>query len=239
MANKGSLDYVLQSVLAIGNKEANFQYAPSIFSQHFNIVTSFLIDKGVSIYPKSLDVLRPFVLSKKINVADGYVILPAEYRNMLGSPGISARNDKTGECGDAPIDANSFKNSILKSGCSSRPVEMLSQEEWDYRTTSTYNYPTIWNPIGCFFGPDRFKVCPYDIGKVEVRFVKKENVYSYGYDVQPDDTYIFNLALSVESEWDNAASEYLVKGVLALYSAYLRDNQISEFSQLLNAAGLF
>lgn len=237
--SKSSLNYVLQSVLSVINKEANFQYGPQVFSNHFNIVTSFLIDKCIENYPKYTDVIRPFIQSDKIATSDGYVVLPPNYRNMLGFPGISAKDDKSGECSDTPVTASSFKSTKLKSGCTTRPVEMLAQDEWDYRTTSTYKYPTIWNPIGTFFGADRFKVCPYDIGKVEVRYVKKERIVVYGYTMNPDDTYTFDPATSVESEWDDAASEYLVKGVLALCSAYLRDNQLTEFSQILNQIGLF
>jgi hypothetical protein len=235
---KGSLNYVLQSVLSIGNKEPNMQYPPSVFSSHFNIVTSFLLDKGIEAYPKSLDVLRPFVLSKKVNTQNGYVILPAEYRNMLGVPSISAKKDGSGECNE-PINKNSFEAEQNRSGCNTVAIEMLPQNEWDERTQSTYAKPSYKKPIGCFFGADRFKVCPYDIGSVEVRFVRKENVYVYGYTMQPDDTYIFNAATSAESEWGNAASEFLVKGVYALYAAYLRDDTSMTYSRILNEAGLF
>lgn len=235
---KGSLNYVLQSVLAIGNKEPNMQYPPSVFSSHFNIVTSFLIDKAIAAYPKSMDVLRPFIVSEKKNTEKGYVLLPTEYRNMLGAPSISSLKDGSGECNE-PISKNSFEAAQQKSGCNTVAVEMLPQNEWDERTQSTYAAPDYANPIGCFFGADKFKVCPYDIGKVEVRFVKKEKLYVYGYTMQPDDTYTFNPDTSVESEWGNAASEFLVKGCYALYGAYLRDESSMQYSSLLNQIGLF
>ncbi len=239
MPNKGNLDYVLQSVLSIGNKEANAQYGPVIFSQHFNIVTSFIIDKCIEAYPNHLDVLRPFITTKKIAITDGNIILPDDYRNILGVPSISAKKDGSGECSDAPITETDFKRDILKSGCRTRPIEMIDENQWDNRTTSTYKAPTYINPIGCFFGKRSIRICPYDLSKVELRYVKKELQYKYNYIINPDDTYLFNPVGSVESEWEDSASQLLVKGVLSLYSAYLRDNQLSQFSAVLNQAGLF
>lgn len=239
MANKSSLNYILQSVLSVGNKEQNFAYAPLIYTQHFNIVTSFIIDKCIEAYPNYLDVLRPFVITKKIPITNGAVVLPDNYRNILGAPSINAK--PSGECKDAdtPVTATSFKLKTLQGGCKSRPIKILDEQQWDYRTTSGYKYPTYENPIGCMFGSDSFKVCPFDLSTVELRYVKIEKQYYFNYTLQPDDTYIFNPTGSAESEWTDAASEYLVKGVLALYSAYLRDNQLSQFSAVLNQAGIF
>jgi hypothetical protein len=239
VANKGSLDYILGSVLSIGAKERNLMYSPQIFANHFNVVTSFIIDKCIEAYPYHVDVLRPFMVTKIIGVTNGEVKLPDDYRNILGAPSISAKTDKSMECSDFPTNENQFNQDRLKAGCRRRPIEMLDENEFDDRTTSTYIYPTIWNPIGAVFKKDSIKVCPFDIGKVELRYVKKELQYIYNYTLQPDDTYIFNPVGSVESEWEDSASQLLVKGVLALYSAYLRDNQLSQYSQILNTAGLF
>lgn len=237
-SNKSSLNYVLQSVLSIGNKEQNMAYAPSIFTQHFNIVTSFIIDKCVEAYPNYLDVLRQFIAIKKIPITNGEIKIPDDYRNILGAPSINAK--PTGECkDDAPATDASIKILAQKNGCKSRPIKILDQNQWDLRTTSGYKFPTYVDPIGCFFGKDTLKVCPFDLSKVELRYVIKENQYLYNYTLQPDDTYIFKAEGSVESQWGDAASQYLVKGVLALYSAYLRDNQLNQFSSILNQAGIF
>lgn len=239
--NKSSLDNVLRDVLAIGNKEANLAYPPTIYSSHFNITTSFIIDHSVANYPEAIDLLRPFVRTKKIKVKDGLIELPDDYRNLLGAPSIAAKKDKSGECGDpVVIDTESeFKLAVMKSSCQTRPIEMLDEETWDYRTTSEYDFPTYWNPIGVFQGANSFKVCPFDLGTVEMRYVKRENIYLYNYEIQPDDTYIFKADGSVESEWTNAAHSLLVRGVLSLYSAYQRDPSISDYSKILNQAGLF
>lgn len=234
--NKSGLDNVLQSVLSVGNKEANQNYPPSIFSRHFNAVTSFLLDKLVELYPYKSDLLLPFLRTLKNPITNGGVPLPGDYRNYL-SFSISVKPDGS-DCSDVPTTATSFKIAGLKSGCKTVPIEILSRKEWDYRTTSTYAFPTIENPIGVF-KEGQLKVCPYDLAKCEINYVKKENLYSYGYVLQPDDTYIFNVATSVESEWSDNAFQPLFKGVLALYSAYLRDNQLTEFSGILNEKSLF
>jgi hypothetical protein len=238
--NKSTLDYVLKAVLSVGNAEQNYAYAPHIFQRHFNIVTSFLLDGLSSIYPRNVDALLGFIMSKRIPVTNGYVQLPEEYRNLLGAPSINVRPD--GKDCNSPLvidTASEFKAANLKSGCKSYPIDIVSKEEWDDRTTSTYAFPSYEKPIGMFIGLRRIKVCPYDLASVEVTFVKKEKSYVYGYTNQPDDTYIFDLSTSVESEWTDAASQPLFKGCLALYSAYSRDPAVADFSNILNQAGLF
>jgi hypothetical protein len=238
--NKSSLENVLKSVLSVGNAEQNFAYPPHIYERHYNIVTSFLLDFLSKVYPKHVDILLPFLKSKKIAVTHGYVQLEEEYRNLIGAPSINVRPEGS-DCNDPiTIDtASEFKVANLKGGCSSAPIDIISKAEWDDRTTSEYAFPTHSDPIGLFIGSRRLKVCPYDIGKVEVTYVVKENIYRYGYIMQPDDTFIYDATTSVETQWTDAAFQPLFKGVLALYSAYSRDPQVSNYSQILNEAGLF
>lgn len=239
MANKSGLDNLLKSVLSVGNAEQNFAYPPSVFSNHVNIVTSFILDNLTFLYPKYADALLPFIGKEMIAVTDGYVKLPPnDYRNLIGAS-IQVKNGK--DCNDPVIidTASEFKTAKLKAGCKSVPVVMVSKAEWDYRTTSTYAFPTYENPIGIFDSEKRIKVCPYDIARVELMYVKKEKIYQYGYIRQPDDTYIYDDATSVESEWEEPAFELLFKGIFALYSAWSRDNSIMEYSMILNKAGLF
>jgi hypothetical protein len=252
--NKSSLENVLKSVLSIGNAEQNMAYSPQTFDNHYNIVTAFILDQLSILYPAYIDALLPFIGVKKIAVTDGHVLLPDDYRNLLGAPSISIKPGG-GNCEDnSPViidTASEFKTANLKAGCRSVPITMVSKGEWDYRTTSEYAFPTYTDPIGMFSAPilstsgttdvvkKSIKVCPYDIARVEVMYTKKEQIYRYGYIVQPDDTFIFDGTTSVDSPWEEAAFELLFKGVFALYSAYSRDNAIMEFSQILNKAGLF
>jgi hypothetical protein len=239
VANKSSLDNVLRSVLSVGNAEQNMAYAPFVFDNHFNIVTAFLLDRLSDSYPQFQDALLPFIKSKKILVMSGYVNLPDDYRNLIGAPSISVKPGG-GNCDDNAIiiDTKSeFKTATLKGGCRSVPITIVSKKEWDYRTTSEYAFPTYTDPIGMFVGK-QIKVCPYDITAVELMYVKKEKIYRYGYIMQPDDTYLYDAATSEESEWEEAAFEFLFRGCFALYSAYSRDNAITEWSMILNKAGL-
>lgn len=213
------------------------QFPPSIYSIQYNAVTSFLIDKLIELYPSKTDLLLPFLKTARIPVTDGGVTLPPDYRNYL-SFSISVKPGG-GDCSDNnDSTAASFRAAGLKSGCKTVPIEILSREEWDYRTTSTYAFPTTENPIGVFEN-GRLKVCPYDLAKVELNYVKNEKLYVYGYILQPDDTYTFDAATSVESEWSDNAFQPLFKGALALYGAYLRDPQMTEYSVILNEKGLF
>lgn len=238
MPNKSSLEHILKSVLSVGNAEQNMAYAPYIFDSHYNIVTSFLIDKMVELYPANQDVILPFIEKAKLPVSSGAITLPDNYRNLLGAPSISVRPDGS-NCDDPVlIDTKSeFKTANLKSGCKSVPVTIVGKDEWDYRTTSEYAFPKHESPIGIFEGR-KIRVCPYDISRVELMYVRKEKIYKFGYIQQPDDTYLYDANTTIESEWDEAAFEFLFRGVFALYSAYSRDNAITEWGMILNKAGL-
>lgn len=240
--SKSTLDNVLQAVLSTVNKEANQDYPPFVYSNHFNIVTSFLITELAKQYPKRqevIDILDPFIDTGMIPATGGFIQLTATYRNMLGGPMIFANPDNQQQCGETEtITPESFATGILKGGCKLNPVVIVDQTEFAYRTRSTYNMPTWDNPIGFFSGKKQIRICPYDITKAFVMHTRNEKTYVYGYIMQPDDTYMFDLSTSTESEWGSNAFEYLYKGVIALYGAYASDPTISNFSQILNNAGI-
>lgn len=240
MANKASLNNILQQVLAVANADQNFSLPPSVYGNFYNTVTSFLLDKAPVIYPTAVDIFLPFIEIKKIAITDGFVVLPDEYRNLLGAPSISVQKDGSDCLGDDPviIDSESeFKTAKSKAGCKTRPITIVDKKEWDYLTTSTYAFPTLENPIGIFEGR-KIKVCPYDLARVEIMYIKKEAIGVYGYIPQPDDTYIFDEKTSTEVGWTESAASILFRGCLALYSAYSRDKELTDYSQVLNQAGL-
>jgi hypothetical protein len=240
MDNKCSLDNMLQALLAAGNGEQNATYPPKIFDAQFNAVTSWLIDTIVELYPKDqqfVDILRPFLKREKIGVKNGEVALPKDIRNFLGAS-VSVRKDFTAECSDEPVTETQMKIHDRKTGCLSRPVKIVDQSEFDFLTTHRYKYPTYENPIGCWLDESSLKICPFDITGVEIRYIRNEKIYRYGYITQPDDTYIFDPDTTVESEWQNNAFKYLYRGLSALYGMYTRDNNFRNFAQELKQIGL-
>ena len=231
---------MLKSVVSVANIEQSSVYPPGIFDSHYNIVTSFILDYLAKNYPVGTDIGLPFFKYQRIPVTNGYIQLPEEYRNMLGAPSINLKPDGT-DCSDPIIidTAREFELAKLKGGCKTYFLEMVSKSEWDARTSSSYAFPTSDKPIGLFIGDRRIKVCPYNISNVEVAFFRREKIYRYGYIMQPDDTYIYDVTTSVESEWTDSAASLLTRGCFALYSAYSKDPSAREFSQVLNQAGLF
>lgn len=234
---------MLQAVLSTAQTEANQTYPPGIFSDQYNVVTSLLISALVKTYPGGLDMLKPFIKIYKHAPQDGFFYLPDDYRNLLGAS-ISARGSKgeSFECSDKDpviIDTEQeAKLSALKAGCKSRPIDFFSEKEWDYKTTSGYDAPTYWNPIGCFFGGDKFKVCPYDIGSIELRYVRQEEIGVLGYIMQPDDTYIVDPLTTVEVGWTSAAFDKIYTAMTALYAAYTRDPSLSDWAMILHEKGI-
>ena len=228
---------MLQSVLSIANKEQNMAIPPEIYSSQYNTVTSLLINKLVELFPDDdtvVDMLMPFMEKVTLPVQNGYITLPDNYRNILGSPSTMAVSVDGKECNCTPPEDNrTFEDKKLESACKSNPIIIVPNSEWDYRTRSTYDFPTLDNPIGCFFGNKQLKVCPYNILRVELRYVRQEKVYKYGYIIQPDDTYVFDPATSIESEWTSAAYTPIYNAMIALYSAYTRDNDLSNWSQFI------
>ena len=243
--NKSSLQNVLSSILAVGNSEQNTSYPPFIYQQQYNTVTSLIISFLVKSFPTNpmvIDILAPFVETEKIAIANGIIQLPLAYRNILGTPMVNIAPDGSGECGlesSVPITAQNFFVENLKAGCRRRPVVILPQAEFALRTTSKYKYPTYNDPIGYFIGKNRIQVCPFDLAKVEVMYVRNENTYVYGYLMQPDDTFIQDINTTTETEWNSNAFELLFKGISHLYAVYSRDRSMTEWAQILTQAGIF
>lgn len=248
MANERvKIDAMLKAILSVVSEDQNYFYSPKIYQEHYNIVTSFLLSELSKTYPSSqnsVDIINPYVRFIKIPVKNGMVVLPDDYRNMLGNPSISLRPDGK-ECGsDIKVNTEAeFKVATLRAGCKTRPVVIKPKSEWDESTTSTYNFPTLNDPICQFIGignngEKRLQVCPYDISTVYVLYCKQEIPILYNYFAQPDETFLFNPDGSIESEWTDAAFTPLFNGLLALYSAYAKDQELANFSQILSKAGI-
>lgn len=210
-----------------------------------NTITSFLIDKCVEIYPNSsstIDIISPFVKISCLTPSGGLITLPDDYRNILGAPSIIVKKDKKGECGDLsiPIDnAQQFLAATLIGGCNRRPITIVAQSEFDYLTTSSYKKPTFFDPIGFFAGQNeegkkQIRICPTDLTKVYLMYVKQEKVYNYGYILQPDDTFYIDPTTTVDTEWGNPAFSSLFKGLNHLYGVYSRDREFSNWAAELS-----
>lgn len=230
---------MLQSILSVANEEQSAIYPPSIFSSHYNIVTSFLIDAVVRAYPDRpflLDVIDPYVAFAMITVSNGLATLPADYRNILGSPYVFSNPKNNGYCGEQPVISTAAQFQVARnvSSCNVNPLQIVSQAEFSVRTNSTYNFPTYEFPIAYFSGKTTLRVCPYDIPKIALLYTQQEAIYQYGYIPQPDDTFLFDSATTVDSLWTNSAFKSLFKGLSHLYGIYVRDQEIKEWANLLS-----
>jgi hypothetical protein len=132
-----------------------------------------------------------------------------------------------------------FRTANLKASCQTRPVVIKPQSEFDYAVTSTYAFPTYFDPICKYEGKNKLKVCPYDISRVEINFIEKETNCVVGYITQPDDTWIIDPATSVEPLWESSAFDPIFNAMVTLYSSYTRDKDMREFSLILKQAGVF
>ena len=238
------LDNMLQSVLSVALQEQNNVYPPYIYQSQYNVVNSLLISELVSAYPENsqiLDMLNPFVKVKVLDVVGGFITLPSDYRNILGSPYIFAQGAKK-ECDQIPAitNAQEFQIATLKGACQSYPLSIVPQSEFSILTNSKYKYPDFKNPVGYFSGVNgngdkQIKVCPFDLSKVALLYVRNEAKVVYPYITQPDDTYIFNPLDPTlqDSEWTSAAFKPIFNAMISLFAAYTRDNEMQDWGKLL------
>jgi hypothetical protein len=242
-SSKSGLQNLYTSLISVSNQDQTFYLPPYIFSSFVNTVTSFLIDKCVELYPTNstlIDIISPFVKVACIPPSGGVIVLPSDYRNILGAPSVIV--NKAGECGELTIPITTpqqFLTATLKGGCNRRPITIVSQSEFDYLTTSSYKKPTYWDPIGFFTGQNsegqtQIRICPTDLSKVYVMYVKQEQIYSIGYNMNPDDTWFIDPNTTVDTEWNNSSFTALFKGLNHLYGIYARDKQFSDWAVALS-----
>lgn len=248
--NKSSLQNILQAVLSVSQQEQNFFYSPYVYTQHRNVIESLLLSELVKSYPANpevIDQIAPFVKIAIIPVTNGYIQLPdgtgndAGYRNILGAPLIFAKPDDSGECGEPiiePLTPENFKLGQLRAGCKLNAVNIVPQTEVAFRLKSTYDFPTHESPIGWFIDSNKIKVCPYDLTKIAVMYSKKERLLNYGYIVQPDDTYLYDESTTVDTEFDSNAFSLIYNACMFLYSAYAKNPELQNWSQILQSQGI-
>lgn len=241
--SKCSLNNMLVSVLSVANQEQSMFYSPRIYTDQYNVVTSLLISVLVKSYPLNptvIDMLDPFIKIEIIPVKDGYVNLPDDYRDLLGTPYVFANPESTCECEGAlePLTPQNFQVQVLKNKCRMNSLIIYPESEFTLRTRSTYDAPTWENPIGFFSGKRQIKICPYDATKVAVMYVRNESVYRYGYITQPDDTFLFDITTTIESEWGSNAYQPIFNALCSLYAAYAKDQEMQNWALILGEKGI-
>lgn len=242
-STKSTLNNILQSVLSIVNEDQSAVYPPSVFSDHFNFTTSALLSKLVKEYPDNplaIDILDPYIKFDMIAVKNGFFTMPNDYRNILGAPYVFVNQNEDGQCQKLPqiTTLQQFQVAQQKGACKCLPITIVSESEFSVRTSSTYKYPKHTSPIGYFTGQRMVKICPYDLTKAFVLYAMQEPVFRFGYFLQPDDTYIWDPSTTVESIWPTAAFDILVRAIVALFSAYVRDPGLTNFSIVLKEQGI-
>lgn len=211
---------------------------PEVFDAIYNLSAAWVIGKVVELWPRDqryVEVVEPFLRVDVKHTANGIVDLPKEYRNFLGAS-VLTNEAKTATCNDTPqaIRLRQHELEAVKGICERVPIRIVDQAEFDFFTQDEFDMPTLKAPIGCFFGEKKLKVCPLDLGSVEMKYLINEKMYKYGYIMQPDDTFINDTATTVETEFTNAAFDKLYAASTKLLGVYLRDNSVVGFSQALN-----
>lgn len=244
-----TMDSVLRKVLAQANADQNQHYPARVYTEHFNLATSWLIDSIMKVFPGEqhiVDLVNPFMQVQDVIVKNGKIAFPTDYRHYTGM-GVFKTQDGKSPCGcdEAKSESNSGSTTAgldekrAKRICISQDVTLVDIDEWNDLTTHPYKKPTLDEPIACIFQGDGIKICPFDIPSVELRYIRQPNVYKYGYKMMPDDSYQVDSSTTIESEWNDNAASYLFRAINTLYSGYARDPEQRDLARQLQQIGLF
>jgi len=260
-------EVVTQVIELAGNKEQNAHVPPYMLSNAGRLVTDYVLNELVAIYPNSqaiVDKARPFLKRKIVAVENGLVTLPSDYRNIL-SIMIAVDQNYTSKCEcevecvpiqrggvgtdvglvdttdpDSPL-YDAAVAAIKKEKCEWQKVDIVDSDQFADRTTSSLRPPTYKKPIGVFIDSTTIKICPTDITYVQLLYVKQPKKYNIAYTLMPDDTWRINTADAsyVELEWERNAAPEIFRGMLSLYSLHVRDGNLNDWQNVLKKAGLF
>lgn len=232
-------------VLSLANKEQNQHYPPSVYEAHYSIATHWLIDECAKRYPGTqsiMDLIAPYMDKKIMQVKNGVISFPENYRHLLGY-GVYHKNyaipcEWKAEIGDE-LTEEKVKTLIAADQVESKSLTRVSVDRWNSLTSHRYKKPKLDKGIACIFSGEGIKVCPFEIPFVEVRFIVKTTPFKFGYSMNPDDTYFFDAAKTEEAKWNENAIEYLFKAINILYGIYVKDPEHSVTAKDLRDVGLF
>jgi hypothetical protein len=243
----------LRAVLSTANAEQNQHYPINVFDTHYNLVSSWLMDEAVKVYPENrsvIDLLRPFFTKALVPVEYGVIDLPDDYRHLTGGGVYLHRpNDRQGASfckvegcapGTAPTAAQ-LKEITARKQVVCQDLEVVDVDEYNDLTTHSFKMPTIYDPIATDFEGCNIKVSPPDIPFIELRYIRRPKLYRFGYSMNPDESYSADPLMpgAQESEWGSNAEAYIYKGLYTLYSIFARDGMLRDGGEELKKIGLF
>lgn len=236
-----TMDSTLRKVLSQANADQNQSYPPRVFSEHFNIVSDFILDEVNRLFPTNRsvkDIASPFLRVLDVKVINGVITIPADAKHVLGLT-IFIDLTKNSAC-EKPegYSQDDIDKSRLSKRIESQDVIFKEQFEYNKLTSSRYKKPKLSKPICCKFKDKEIRISPYNVPMVEMSYLVEPKKYRYGYKMNADDTYYWDPAATIESEWETTAASYLFKGVNVLYANYVRDQEQVSGAQALKQIGL-
>jgi len=247
-------EVVLSAVHLASNKEQNAHIPPYILSNAIRLASDVMLDEIARVYPNNnriVDKGRPFLKRKLIQVVNGLVTMPDDYRNVLSVSIATTEkldapcncNEECEECDEMPSKNNDglFENGKRTEPCRYNSVRILTSDEYDLASRSPLRPPTYEKPIGMFVDRKTFKVCPRDVTYVEVRYLKYPLKYEIGFTQMADDTWQINTAspFHVELEWERNIAPEMFKAVSTLIAIHTRDGTLQNGIDKLKKEGIF
>lgn len=156
---------------------------PDVFNSIIQHVNTDLFNREYKKYEEKqviTDSLAPFVVTLGdsdqtfLDITDGYVTLPSDYRHMSSFRLISFTNDDEGRC-----------KKVLRR---SKPGVMLNDDQFNYRRDSQLHKPSFQRPIGTIqnatTSQSKLRVLPDDVGyKVGLTYLKLPSTPVFDYKI--------------------------------------------------------
>lgn len=259
---------IVDSAIVLGsNKDQNASIPPSVVTTAVNLMTDFILNELVRIYPNStlvFDKARPFLKRKIVEVNNGLITLPSDYRDILS---VCIAVDKTytskceceDDCEDEIVSRGTSSNDLIdvcdpnsplydpkaaivrKEKCEFKKIVILDTDQFDDATMSSLYPPTYKEPIGVFVDVNTIKICPTDIVNAEIRYIKQPKKYNMAYMLMPDDTWQINTSASnyIDLEWERNVWPEFHRGLVSLFALHTRDGNLVQWNNELKKIGFF
>lgn len=254
-------------ITTASNKEQNQMIMPIVVTSAVNLLSDWVLNALVGIYPNSqliFDKARPFLYTKVVEVVNGEVTVPANYRNLLEvSIAVSDNYDtpcsckeecekgETSACATAEelVDTSNpnsplydaEKAKLPKQICKYQPINIVDSDQFADASMSELYPPTYKAPIGVWLDSNRIKICPTGVEYVKFVYLKQPKKYNMTTTLMPDDTWQINTAdpLYVPLEWERNVAPEFYRGITSLLGVHTRDGSLNQWNNELKKAGLF
>jgi hypothetical protein len=139
--------------------------------------------------------------------------------------------------GDLPADYEYHSASLFTYQVNGDPtkwkkIDIVTDEEWDARISSSIKYPTQKNPIGKIVG-DKIHILPLSIQAFRLAYLRTPNVPEFAMTLDQDDVEVYDDQNSVELDFEEFDKLKIAQMILSYRGVNLRDVNIVQYAEAI------